>query len=393
MQSIENIRAINKQDCTGCHACYNKCPAQAIKMLPDSEGFLYPFIEEDKCVHCGLCLNSCPVWKKPDNYKEKIAYAAYAKEKKEHASSSSGGVFAVFARYFLSHGGYVCGAAFDEKLVLKHILTNSETDLMKIKGTKYIQSEIADTYAKVKDLLDKGKKVLFSGTPCQVGGLKAYLNNEYNNLLTIDLICHGVPSPEVFRKYLLEIGGENAVQRMSFRDKQQGISNVYLTYELSNGETIQEEYSSSEYIKGFIQNLIIRPSCFNCRFKGKDRCSDITIGDYWGLNDFHPEMVTKMGTSAVLVHSKQGRVFFEVVKNELIYTESKPESIAFWNTCLEKSVEYNPSREVFFANSEEMSVKDRIKKLYKVPKTNNSKTSFVKRIVRKAKSVIKHGKS
>lgn len=390
MQAIENVAVISKQDCTGCHACLNSCPVQAIKMLPDSEGFLHPSIDENKCIQCGNCLNSCPVWIKPKVYEEKNAYAAYAKDESEHSTSSSGGVFAVLARCFLCNGGYICGAAFDETVVLKHVLTNKEEDLEKIKGTKYVQSELGNVYRKIKDLLEKGTPVLFSGTPCQVAGLRSFLDRQYDNLLTVDLICHGVPSPIVLKRYLSEISGEYPVQNMSFRDKTNGLSDVYLTFDLSNGEVVRERYSDSEYIKGFIQNLTIRPSCFRCRFKGLDRCSDITIGDYWGLNDYHPEMITKLGTSAVLVHSPHGQKYFDLIKDDLKYVESKPESIAFWNTCLKESVEYNPSREEFFKNIDEMTIKENINKLYKAPEKNTAKISFAKRVVRKVKSVIGH---
>ncbi len=390
MQAIENIKAIKKRDCTGCHACLNSCPVQAIKMLSDSEGFLYPFVDESKCVRCGSCLNSCPVWIKSKVYEEKNAYAAYAKDDREHSTSSSGGVFAVLARYFLCNGGYICGAAFDNTVTLKHVLTNNEEDLKRIKGTKYVQSELGNTFQKIKDLLEKEILVLFSGTPCQVAGLRSFLGRQYDNLLTVDLICHGVPSPSVFKKYLSEIGGDHPVQNMSFRDKTNGMSDVYLTFDLSNGEVVRERYSDSEYIKGFLQNLIIRPSCFKCRFKGLGRCSDITIGDYWGLNDYHPEMITEKGTSAVLVHSKHGQEYFDLIKDDLKYVESKPEFIAFWNTCLRESVEYNPSREEFFKKIDEMTIKENINKLYKAPEKKTAKTSFVKRVVRKVKSVIEH---
>ncbi len=392
MQAIKNINVINKQDCTGCHACLSTCPVQAIIMLPDSEGFLHPSIDENKCIKCGSCLNSCPIWKKPEVYKEKNAYAAYARDDREHSTSSSGGIFAVLARYFLCNGGYICGAAFDKTVTLKHVLTNKEEDLKRIKGTKYVQSELGNTFQQIKDLLEKETPVLFSGTPCQVAGLKSFLGKQYDNLLTVDLICHGVPSPSVFKKYLSEIGGDYSVQNMSFRDKTNGMSDVYLTFDLSNGEVVRERYSDSEYIKGFIQNLTIRPSCFRCRFKGLERCSDITIGDYWGLNDYHPEMITEKGTSAVLVHSKQGQKFFELIRNNLEYKESKPENVAFWNTCLNESVEYNPSREEFFKRINAITIKENVNELYKTLEKKSVKIPFVKRVIRKAKSVIGYGK-
>ncbi len=386
-----NISAIEKANCTGCHACYNACPVQAVIMKEDDEGFLHPKVDESRCVLCGLCLKACPIHIKPTVNTEREAFAAFAKDQNEHASSSSGGIFAVLARYVLRNGGYVCGAAFDETMTPKHILTNKETDLTKLKGTKYVQSKIGDVYLRIRDLLDQGIVVLFSGTPCQVAGLRRFLNKQYSNLLTVDLICHGVPSPAVFRKYLSEISGEQTVKHMSFRDKSNGLSDVYLVYELSNGEVVREKYSDSEYIKGFIQNLTIRPSCFNCQFKGIDRCSDITIGDYWGLNDYHPEMITEMGTSAVIIHSRTGRKYFEFVKKELKYVKSKPESVSFWNTCLEESVKYNPLRADFFRDFETTKVKDNVSRLYKIHKKESEKRSLLRWAIRKAKDVIKHG--
>lgn len=390
MQSINDIRVIRKEDCTGCDACLCACPVHAIRNKADEEGFLYPDIEEEKCVHCGLCINACPVWSMPPLNIEKYAYAAYAKDKDEHCTSSSGGIYAVFARYVLENDGYICGAAFDESLTLKHLLSNQEKDLEIIKGTKYVQSEVGSVFSQIEKVVKEEKQVLFCGTPCQVGGLKSYLKRDYDNLLTIDLICHGVPSPMVLKMYLSELQKDNTVVGMSFRNKTEGISNVYLDYYLMNGEVIQEKYEDSEFIKGFIQNLTIRPSCFNCEFKGQDRCSDITIGDFWGLNDYHPEMITNMGTSAVLIHTKKGKWFFNQIQPNINCVESKPEYVAFWNTCLEQSVEKNPRRDEFFKRINMMSIKDNINDLYIVP-TNIKKNSLAKKILRKIKGVINNG--
>ena len=191
--------------CTGCHACYSVCPRNAITMEMDEEGFLYPRIDQNKCINCSLCRGACPVLSIDTVEMEnpiKTCYAACAKNRDERRTSSSGGVFSAIARQVINEGGFVCGALFDEQLTLQHKVIQTESGLMRIKGSKYIQSKIGDSFITIKELLSSGRKVLFCGTPCQVAGLKSFLKSDPDNLLTIDLICHGVPSPGLFNKYL-----------------------------------------------------------------------------------------------------------------------------------------------------------------------------------------------
>ena len=381
-----NVSIIAKADCCGCSSCYNRCPADAVSMKPDAEGFLYPYIDESICIDCGLCLKGCPAHSKPVLNHEQIAYAAYAKDTKEHKTSSSGGIFAVLARYFLGNNGYICGAAFDDIVHLKHIVSDSESDLMRIKETKYVQSEIGTVYKTIRELLEQNHSVLFCGTPCQAAGLNAFLGKEYDNLLIIDLICHGVPSPQVFRQYLEEIGNGSTVKRMTFRDKSEGMGHVYLRYYLENGDIVSETYGESKYIKGFLQNLTVRPSCFQCKYKGVDRSSDITIGDFWGLNDYHPEMISEFGTSAVLVHSKKGSKFIDAVKDQLVYKEAKPEEVAFWNTCLKESVSPCQNRSAFFDEYKSLGVHHATDKYYIEPVKTVHKPSMLSKVKRKVKT-------
>ena len=229
-----------KEECSGCHACFNACPVKAIEMCPDAEGFLYPIIKKEKCINCDRCKKVCPALIRFTPFSESLAYAAYAQDDKELMTSSSGGVFAVLARETIQKGGVVCGAAFDTKFQLRHIIVETEDKLVELKGTKYVQSEIGTVYWDIKNILLSGRQVLFSGTPCQIVGLKSFLNQEYDNLLCLDLICHGVPSQKVFRRYLDELA-DTSIVKMTFRDKSLGMSNSTLKYETADGKVIYEK--------------------------------------------------------------------------------------------------------------------------------------------------------
>lgn len=351
-------------------------------MQSDEEGFLYPVISQEKCIHCKKCENVCPILHKPVSFPMESAFGCYAKNKEEQMSSTSGGIFAVLARKILSEGGIVCGAAFNDNLEVAHIIIDDEKELYRIKGTKYVQSRIGNIFPKLKQVLEAEKKVLFSGTPCQVSGLKTYLGKEYENLLCVDLICHGVPSPEVWKRYLEEIAGENQIKNVIFRNKEAGSSITTIDYQLCNGEIKKEIYGESPYIKGFIQNLYIRLSCVSCQFKGTKRCSDMTIGDFWSIKEYHPEFSNDYGTSAVILHSKKGQQWFEKCNDDLESVKAKTREIAVWNECLEESTKYNPQRDLFFEKWKEKNVAELIKALNaEFPKTEletNKKTVFSK---------------
>lgn len=348
MNYKNNVSVVAKEQCCGCHACYNICPSNAIEMIMDSEGFLYPKVSIEKCVNCGKCMKSCPGIKSPEINPLDKAYACFAKDREEHMSSSSGGFFAILARQILKENGVICGAAFDNSMQVNHIITDSRIGLDKIKKTKYVQSIIGQVYSQIEKILKTRRIVLFSGTPCQVAGLKLFLGKEYDNLVCIDLICHGVPSPKVFTRYLSEKSENHKIVAMTFRNKKNGVHNSILDYWLDNGEKISETYEESPYIKGFNQNFFIRPSCFNCKYKGIKRCSDITIGDFWGIDEFHPKFSDSYGTSAVILHSEKGIQMFEKVKEELHFVEATSHEIGAWNPCLYKPVEKNMKRTDFF---------------------------------------------
>lgn len=363
MNYKNNVSVIAKEQCCGCHACYNICPSNAVEMIMDSEGFLYPKVSIEKCVNCGKCMKSCPGIKSPEINPLDKAYACFAKDREEHMSSSSGGFFAILARQILKENGVICGAAFDNSMQVNHIITDSSIGLDKIKKTKYVQSIIGQVYSQIEKILKTRRIVLFSGTPCQVAGLKLFLGKDYDNLVCIDLICHGVPSPKVFSRYLSEKSESHKIVAMTFRNKKNGVHNSILDYWLDNGEKISETYEESPYIKGFNQNFFIRPSCFNCKYKGIKRCSDITIGDFWGIDEFHPKFSDSYGTSAVILHSEKGIQMFERIKDQLAYVEATSHEVGVWNSCLYKPVDKNPKRKDFFEKWNNKTITDTVLEL------------------------------
>ena len=374
--------------CCGCHACYNACSQHAIEMKYDKEGFLYPKISEENCIQCDKCKAVCPILHKPEVNQLEAAYGCCAKDQEERDSSSSGGVFSVIARAVLSNGGVVCGAAYDDDLKVFHKIITKETELLDLKETKYVQSRTGDSYQIIKDYLLEGRYVLFSGVPCQVAGLKSFLGRDYDNLLCIDLICHGVPSLLIWSQYLTEVSDGSPVRKVTFRNKTKGISNITVDYYLEDHQIIQENYSESLYMKGFLQNLFVRSSCFQCEFKGTKRCSDITIGDFWAMKEYHPDQYQETGTSAVIIHSEKGKGFFSKVYNQMNVVEATVKEIACWNECLLRSVSENPKRELFYSQLKQQPLMELLAELTKTEPAKE-KTSVAGRLKAKIRKIIK----
>lgn len=367
----------NSFDCCGCHACYNICPVQAIEMQQDKEGFLYPVIDTGKCIQCGQCRAVCPVLNPPEKHAARSAYACQAKEKQQRFSSSSGGFFAVLAQEILCRGGVVAGAAFTDDMLVEHILINSADDLFRLKGTKYVQSAIKDVYKQVKAVLEQKRLVLFSGTPCQVAGLIDYLRHPYENLVTVDLICHGVPSPGIWQEYLHCIGNGEKVIGVNFRQKV-GPDDTRLTYKLENGAVIEEPKSQSLYMKGFLQNLYLRPSCFQCHFKGTDRCSDITMGDFWSEKEYHPNMADGYGTSALVLHTAKAEYWLQQLEEKMVLENATVEEIACWNECLNTCVRKDTRRNDFYNRYKNEPLMECLRELTQVPNTKKSNNVWIK---------------
>lgn len=369
---MNNISKISKDKCNGCSACYNSCLKNAIIMKKDEEGFLYPEIQNDKCINCGKCLNVCPNFNLKKVNVDEVAFACYAKDINQHMISSSGGFFAEAAKYILSKNGTIYGAAFNTNMEVEHIGINRIEDLNKLVGTKYVQSRIGGCFNLIKDDLRRDKYVLFSGTPCQVAGLKKFLNRDYDKLVCIDLICHGVPSPEVWSRYIAEKFETRKVTNMKFRNKENGIQKVLLQFELDDGELYSEAYRDCSYIQGFINNFYTRRSCFSCDFKGKNRYSDVTIGDFWSINEFHREMTSKYGVSAVIAHTNKGKALIEDISKNLKICDAKSTEIAVWNESLNEPAKLTKYRSMFYSLWQDETVENVIKNLMTIKEKNQT---------------------
>lgn len=359
-----NIKELDKKTCTGCMACKNVCHKNAIIIKENNEGFKYPEIDENLCINCGLCKKVCPVLTKlQENENEIKVYSCKNKNEEVRMKSSSGGIFTLIAKYIIENNGVVFGARFNESLEVVHDYIENIDDIGLFRGSKYVQSYIGDSYKKVREFLNNNKKVLFTGTPCQVEGLLTYLGKDYDNLYTQDFVCHGVPSPKVWRKYLeyKKYDGSYPIN-INFRRKDiLGWSNYQVSYKYSNKEE-NIHHDNDPYMKIFLKNLSLRMSCFNCKFKKIKRKSDITVADFWGINNVKPEMNDETGISALLVNSKKGLEIFENIKEDMIFEEANIEDIIKYNSCISKSTNYNEKREEFFKDLETISFEKLIDK-------------------------------
>ncbi len=311
-----------RENCTGCGACASGCPKGCIRMFPDTEGFLRPTIDKATCINCGKCKKICPVnIAQPDDGVEPKCFASKIKDEIIKSRSSSGGIFSALANQILAEKGVVIGAGFDENYNVVHKTCIEPAQLDELRRSKYSQSNIGTVYQDAKIFLDKGRKVLFCGTPCQISGLNNYLGIAYDNLFTMDFICHGVPSPLAWRKYLdyqLEAKA-SGIDSLSFRSKSTGWKKFSMEISFSNGSHYIEDVTKDFFLRSFIMDLNLRPSCYKCGFKHIHRTSDITVADCWGVEQLIPEWDEDEGVSLVMVHSEKGMLLFDSCKD---YIES-----------------------------------------------------------------------
>lgn len=366
------INIKEKRSCCGCESCVQVCPRQCITLEEDKEGFLYPHADASLCVDCGLCEKVCPVINQGNLCEPMAVYAAVNPDEEIRRQSSSGGIFTLLAESVIAENGVVFGARFDEHWNVIHDYTETKESLEAFRGSKYVQSRIGNTYGKVLQFLKAGRKVLFTGTPCQVGGLKRYLRKEYDNLLTVDFVCHGVPGPKVWQKYLDEevarqcdknsvsfhpnfsLSERDAlVQGISFRNKELGWKKYSFVLTLSKataaGEKNTVSFSSifydNAYMQAFLANLSLRPSCYACLAKAGKSGSDITIGDFWGIENVDQSMDDDKGTSLVMLNTQKAKKAFADLNFDC--KEEAYNAAVSANPSIEFSVVEPPYRKLF----------------------------------------------
>ena len=355
--SNNHILIESKQNCCGCEVCANACPNDCIQFVTDSEGFHYPIVDESRCINCGACISVCQLAN--INRVEKILfnrefYAAYNNNKEKRMRESSGGVFSVLAEEILKSEGTVYGVAMDDDCYGCSFRRVDKTELLEeLYGSKYIQARTNHIYRRVKEDLAGGKKVLFSGTPCQINGLKCFLGKEYSNLYTIDCICHGVPSPKIWKEYIQYIEkkrGKKALH-VNFRSKVRGWNSFSILVYSGNKKMYDATFRVDPYMRLMLEDIDLRPSCYYCASKDDRRLSDLTLGDFWGCEKYYPEMnENDCGTSAVVINTDKGKGLLNCVEDRLRICKIEYSQMIAKNHCYYESVSIPAVRGPFFSD-------------------------------------------
>lgn len=373
--------------CNGCHTCYSVCPKSCIIMIEGKEGFLEPLIDKTKCIDCKICVNKCPINNAlTDNKVENNTVKSIVAINKDdiiRKNSSSGGVFSELANYILDQNGVVYGVGFDDNFEVEHMKITNKNEICKLQGSKYVQSKIGDIFFDIKNELENKKLVLFTGTPCQVEGLLSFLGKPYENLYTQDIICHGVPSPKAWRKYINEFNED--IKSISFRDKTYGWLNFSVKIESQDNKYIN---TKDIFLQSFLKNLNLRKSCYNCKFKKINRNSDITLADCWGIENIDKKFFDDKGTSLVILHSDKGEFLYNEIKSKFISSSISLEEAIKYNTAINKSVEMTNARSKFFKNIDKYNYKEVFQKSIDITPHEKIKI-FLSRTKRKIKKLLK----
>lgn len=385
---IAAIEKIGIERCVGCFACSNVCKIHsAIQMQFDNEGFYKPIIT-DKCIKCGKCQVVCPVIEYKSTNKLENFYGAWTLDKNILENSSSGGIFSECAKEIFKNNGKVYGAGW-ENGKLRHMPIENEERLDKLQGSKYIQSNIGNTYQMIREDLKNNQQVLFVGVPCQVAGLYKVLKKDYPNLLTIDLICHGVPSSKVFYKYVKELSSKEFI-KANFRDKRLGWMTYSQKYNFVEKETIVLSSGKDLFLRGFLNDLYLNKPCYNCKFKGNlngdRRIADITLADFWGV----PEELynNNLGTSLVGINNYKGKIFFKKIKRNIFSNKVDFKTALQSNPSFYTSAVKNKKREIFFKNMDKYTMKELEKKYFPRPSFIKNGVHFIKRLIKKFLKII-----
>lgn len=386
------IEIIDKHNCCGCSACVQACPKHCISFEEDDMGFRYPLVDKERCIDCGLCEKVCPSLNQGESKKPLNVYAAINPDEEIRMKSSSGGVFSLLAESVLKDGGVVFGARFNEKWEVVHDYAETVEGIRLFRGSKYVQSIVGQCYHQAGEFLNSGRKVLFTGTPCQISGLKRFLGKEYENLHSVDVVCHGVPSPLVWREYLDYVlshskrAAKPEISDISFRDKTTGWKDYgFVIREKSdskfeNEELLHESVGENTYMQLFLKDLCLRPSCAQCPSKCGKSGSDLTIADFWGVSAYYPELDDDKGVSSVLVNTSKGAELIESLNLRL--EETTYERVLSGNPSIENSARMSESSALFWNVFRTSGIEGASGLL------NSLKPSLAKRIVRKVKSIV-----
>lgn len=359
------IEISDKRNCIGCGNCVNVCPISCIKMETDREGFMYPIIQKESCINCKKCELVCPINEKSEIKEPNPIKIIGANNKNEDIrfNSSSGGVFGEIAIYCLKNGGIVWGAAWNSLNEVEHIYITDIKELWKLQKSKYVQSNITKVFPILKQQLLKHPILLFSGTPCQVKALYNYLGHKPHNLVTIEVVCHGAPSPLILKKYL----AETSCKFIDFRNKKESWSDYSIQLTTKDEKIVIEKARQNLYMKGFLKDIFLRPSCEKCPAKSFNSKSDYTLGDFWGVKNIIPELYDDKGTSIIFIHTELGVDIWNKIKENFKYKETSFNKAIEHNQCIVKSVKFHHKRKAFFKSNESI-----ISLLYKYTNENSS---------------------
>lgn len=368
------IHLEKKEHCCGCTACANICPTGCISMQPDEEGFLYPNINKEKCIECNKCETVCPIKNNQIEERKIEAVCLRSVDMDTVNESTSGGFFTPLCEYVLKLNGVVVGVAFTENKKIEHILVdnNNRYEVSKLRGSKYVQSYLNDTFSRIKQLLDNERLVCFSGTPCQVSGLIGYLEKDYKNLITVDVVCHGTPSPKLWKKYVdyQERKYNSEIREVSFRKKTYGYHSGAMELMFENGKIHNGSARVDFMLKSFFSEISSRPSCYDCRFKNDQHQSDFTIFDCWSASELVPGLKDDdKGYTNVFINSDKGRILFEGLKDEYEwYPVDLEQAISLDGIMVRNSAKPHPKRNEYYMDLDDEELDEHIQKYIPVSK-------------------------